>query len=576
MGQLRRTKISSTDSSAKNQILKLLSRTKHGNFLHDFSLRGQSPLYLIGTPKDLWPGSVTTGTYILGNKFVAAGQILLNSENGSDQWPKDEIWLAEDLNEAWQEYIQSFSWLKDLNQAVDKVKAKQRAEQLVEGWMNIHSQWGDISWRVDIVGVRVVNWLMYAPLIMDNENLEYRSVLLDLLARSARYLYKESNDFPDGPRGLRAIFALIHAGLFIPNGDKWIKKGISLLKSKLAIDVLMDGGIGTRNPLEQHHLLMELISLREALLITAHGIPAELFMAIARMATHLRSMIHGDGKIALFNGAYIQNHEDIYKTLSKSNEGISSLFEMEQSGYSRIEKDKTLIIQDVGPPAKMNLSLNCHVGTLAFEMSRGSERLIVNCGHAAYSQEAKGVDMHKLSRSTAAHSTVILENKNSSEICDNGLIGQGVTYAYSKMYEQNDHALLETSHDGYVEPFNLMHNRLIYVNDTGHDVRGEDILVQSRPDVKIEPIAFDVRFHIHPNVVVKEDKNSNSVSLEMTNGEKWIFIYSGAKLTLDDSVYFGNAGRVVSCRQIVLSGDCEAEQTTVYWSFKLGSEEEKH
>lgn len=563
MAQLRRKSATSTVTSKQNPIAKAMNRAKHSSFYHDLSLRGRHPLRLLGTPKDIWPGSVTAGTQIVSGKMVAQGHILENQYNERGLWPQGDIWLAMDLSERWQEYLHSFSWLKDLNQAVDRNKAKNRAEELVLTWIDHNTQWGDISWRADIIGMRITNWLIYAPLIMDSDDVIYRSRVLDILARSARHLVKSSSNFPDGPDGLKAIIGLIFSGLFVPFGDDWLKEGLGLLKFALGKEILADGGIRSRSPQEALHLFMSMVSLRDAFQGMGHKAPEELTAATLKMASNLRSLAHGDGKLALFNGTTIQSHEDIYSCLMKVDQDDVAATDLEQSGFNRAEQGKTILLQDVGPPPELDLSKNSHSGTLSFEVSRAKERFIVNCGDASYIDDAIPT------RSTDFHSTLILNNHNSSEIRGDGLIGRGITHIKSARFEHGGHILLDCEHDGYVQPYEYLHKRLIYINDSGEDIRGEDILKHHNLSENGDKLPFVIRFHLHPNVSVTKASEGDGLLLGLAAGEVWQFRHHGGTLTVEDSTYFGDGGKASATKQIVLSGQTEGAVTTTLWSFIL-------
>ena len=574
MAHLRRKSVASSNQKMRNPIAKAVSRAKHSSFYHDLSLRGKHPLRLLGTPKDLWPGSVTVGTQMVGGKIIGAGSILENPNNAQNIWPEDEVWIKTDFSDKWLEHLHSFSWLKDLNQAVDRTNAKKRAEELVETWIDHNTQWGEISWRADVVGSRVINWLVYAPLIMDTEDIIYRSRVLDILARSARHLMKMSSDLPVGPGSLKAIAGLILSGLYIPNGDDWLKKGVALLRATLPKEILDDGGLRSRNPHELLELLMTLVLVRDAFIGMAQNAPQELSDSIDRMAVNLSSIILGDGKLPLFNGSYIQNHEDVFSSLIKITNDTSSfdkrvVNDLEQSGFSRIENQNTIIIQDVGPPAELELSGSCHAGALSFEMSSGTQRIFVNRGNASFAQGVLDEDISTVSRSTSAHTTLTLNDSNSSEIRTDGLVGKGISETTSVRFIENGHILLESSHDGYLDRYGLLHKRLIYMNDLGDDIRGEDILEQTGSDAKNVSRPYSVRFHLHPNVSAALSAGGDVVLLELTNGERWKFRFGGAKVTIEDSLYFGDAGKASQCRQINLTGDTDGPLTTILWALEL-------
>tara|TARA_R110002096_G_scaffold436105_1_gene668068 strand:+ start:70807 stop:72519 length:1713 start_codon:yes stop_codon:yes gene_type:complete len=569
MAQLRRKPVSSTSRKIQNPIAKAMSRAKHSSFYHELSLRGENPLRLLGTPKDIWPGSVTAGTQMVSGKLIAAGYMLENPNNDQNIWPDGDIWRATNLTEKWLEYLHSFGWLKDLNQAVDQDGAKKRAQELVDAWIEQNTKWGEISWRVDIVGQRTTNWLIYAPLILDTDDVIYRGRVLDIMARSARHLMNLSTDLPEGPNALKAIIGLILSGLFVPGGEEWLKEGCSLIKFAIGKEVLVDGGIRSRNPQELLHLYVNFVLLSDSFKQTGRKAPDEISSAISRMASNLKSIIHGDGKLPLFNGAGIQSHEDIYSALLKTGQDDINLNDLEQSGFSRIARGKSLVLMDVGPPAELDMSAAGHSGTHAFEMSSGQERLIVNCGDASFIADETGSGLMTGSRGSAAHSTLVINNKNSSEIREDGLIGCGVTKVTSQRFEQDGHILSETEHDGYVLPFEYLHKRLIYMSDTGESVRGEDIIEHQKMSENGDQVSFDVRFHLHPDVSVAQSKSGNILYLGLAGGEIWQFRYRGAALALEDSIYFGEAGKVSASKQIVLSGKTNGAITTILWSLRL-------
>lgn len=567
MAQLRRKTVSSSNRKIENPIAKAMSRAKHSSFYHELSLRGENPLRLLGTPKDIWPGSVTAGTQMVSGRIVAGGHILENPLNDQNIWERGDIWRATNLNESWLEYLHSFSWLKDLNQAVDQSGAKKRSQELVDEWIDRNTQWNEIPWRVDVVGERTTNWLIYAPLILDTDDVIYRGRVLDIMARSARHLMKYSTDLPEGPGGIKAIIGLILSGLFVPGGEGWLKEGSSLLRFAIGKEILVDGGIRSRNPQELLHLYMNFILLRDALEQAGGKAPEELSAVIMRMASNLKTIIHGDGKLPLFNGAGIQSHEDIYSALQKTGHGDVKLVNIEQSGFSRISNGKSIIIMDIGPPAEFDMSASNHSGTHAFEMSRGQERLIVNCGDGSFI----GDDAHlaKNSRESSAHSTLIINNQSSSEIREDGFIGRGVTQVTSQRFDQDDHILVDSEHDGYVVSFEYLHKRLIYMNDSGESVRGEDIIEHYKLSEEGTEVPFDIRFHLHPDVSATFSQSGNMIYLGLPSGEVWVFRHRGATLALEDSIYYGDAGKVSVTKQIVLSGKANGAITTILWSLEL-------
>ena len=65
--------------------------------------------------------------------------------------------------------------------------------------------------------------------------------------------------------------------------------------------------------------------------------------------------------------------------------------------------------------------------TLAMEMSDGAQRLVVNCGGPGLAPTDLSHELVQALRSTAAHSTLILDDTNSTAILPDGSLGKGVT-----------------------------------------------------------------------------------------------------------------------------------------------------
>lgn len=557
MAELRRKSIS--PGKLQTGLSKALSRARYASRYHNHRLKGKHPLRLLGTPKDIWSGSVAAGAHLLSGRFSMNGHLLQSENDPGGKWPGDGIWQS-GFEGCVYDYLYSFSWLRDLNRAVDRVGARARSEELVSGWIDHFDDWDEGAWREDILARRLINWMTHAALIMDSDDLVLRSRILNSLARQARHLKQVVGHMAAGPDRLTAITALIQTGLFLPYGEDRLKRGMSLLKKELDHEILPDGGVLSRSPEDQHNLLRDMVVLRASLKAMGHEVPGELEGVIARMVPHLLMLLHGDGGLALFNGSSEQNRDHIAATLKASGITARAIRGGGESGFSRLSKGETRLIQDVGPPADLGCSRKSHAGTLSFEMSRGEQRLIVNCGSAVTGDG----ELYKMSRSTAAHSTLTVGDKNSSEIRADGLIGRGAERVFCERSEKDGHVMLHSGHDGYQPEFGLLHRRLLYLDETGEDMRGEEVLENKA--VKSSSSSYDIRFHLHPDVMAT--LTGEGVELRLGDIEQWIFRQKGAEITLEDSLYFGTPGRIRKNQQIKLSGITDPHKTTVKWALQ--------
>src|SRR3546814_917774 len=115
--------------------------------------------------------------------------------------------------------------------------------------------------------------------------------------------------------------------------------------------------------------------------------------------------------------------------------------------------------------------------TNAMEISDGPYRLVVNCGGAALAGATIPEDLAQGLRTTAAHSTLVLDDRNSTAILNDGTLGRGVTEVELERQELEQGSRLEISHDGYVRRLDFIHRRLLLMGPDGREIRGEDMQI---------------------------------------------------------------------------------------------------
>jgi uncharacterized heparinase superfamily protein len=79
-------------------------------------------------------------------------------------------------------------------------------------------------------------------------------------------------------------------------------------------------------------------------------------------------------------------------------------------------------------------------------------------------------------RTTAAHSTLTLGDRNSTAILEDGSLGKGVTQVELSRDETRRRRQVEASHDGYVRRFGLVHQRRS-PQQRRRELEGEDVLI---------------------------------------------------------------------------------------------------
>jgi uncharacterized heparinase superfamily protein len=164
-------------------------------------------------------------------------------------------------------------------------------------------------------------------------------------------------------------------------------------------------------------------------------------------------------------------------------------------------------------------------------------------------------------RATAAHSTLTLDDANSTAVLINGGLGNGVAEVEvdRRTLEGEGTAgswgatRLEASHDGYAARYGLIHRRILILRDDGTELRGEDMLVPQGRKGKRGMVGFAIRFTLgrdrYRAVAGQAGCGSGSA--------RWQLLAVPCGLGRDrhrGSIWADGQGRPVPVQQIVIQG----------------------
>ncbi|WP_373488343.1 heparinase II/III family protein, partial [Blastomonas sp.] len=227
------------------------------------------------------------------------------------------------------------------------------------------------------------------------------------------------------------------------------------------------------------------------------------------------------------------------------------------------------LLADAGTPPVARHAINGCASTLAFEMSHASHRIIVNCGGAATLGGAVPQSLIKGLRATAAHSTLCLDDTNSTAVLPKGKLGKGVGLVEIDRRDLDDAVRLEMSHDGYAKAFGLIHRRILLLRPDGRELRGEDVLVPaSRRGKQPGDVPYAIRFHLGLDAEAHLASDGLGVFLRIADGSLWQFRSMGDSVTLEDSLWVDEHARPQPSQQIVLSGTASGGGGSYGWLLK--------
>jgi uncharacterized heparinase superfamily protein len=329
-----------------------------------------------------------------------------------------------------------------------------------------------------------------------------------------------------------------------------------------------DGGLLSRSPSEQLALVELLSQLRAAYLAGRQDIPEPIAEAVESSVSALLGVVMGDEALSSWQSGNPLSKRRIAAAVEASGVRARPLRQARSWGYQRLEAKKTIVLLDAAPPpATRALSGGC-ASTLAFEMSDGPSRIVVNCGGAGSAAEALPAQLSRALRTTAAHSTLTLGDRNSTAIHEDGTLGKGVSQVELARDETGGVAQVEASHDGYVRRLGLTHQRELTLSSDGRELRGQDLLITAGRRRKGEPAAFAVRFHLAPAVEVASTADGQGALLRIRGSTVWQFRCRGGQLTIEDSLWVDGDAVPHASLQLVIGGETPAEGATIAWMFK--------
>lgn len=463
----------------------------------------------------------------------------------------------------WARALHSFSWLHHLEANAEAAElSSSNARALFDEWLPARSASDDIANEPTVMADRLVNWLVQSPLLLNGADAGFRQRYVRALGRQMRRLERTVTLLPPGVPRLRAIAALALAGTVIADQARLARWALALLGDGLEEEILSDGGHASRSPQALVATLEALVPLREALMRRQLAVPRALGDALDRAMPMLRFFQHGDGALAHFHGTGAVPAMLVEEILAYDDADGRPADNARHSGFQRLAAGATAILVDTGcvpPPA---FAAAAHASALAFEMSSGGFRIVVNCG----ALERARPQWAAAARATAAHSTLVVADTSSARMLSRGPLARvlgPLAYAGPRQVAVRRQLLaVEAEHDGYADAFGLTHVRRLALSDDGQWLDGEDRLVGR---ARLDGVAYAVRFHLDPAVKVRLDRRNRQALLTLPDGALWLFVLDhGPELTLEDTVVLAAPRRVRRSLQLVVPGNTLTDEA-VRW-----------
>lgn len=465
-------------------------------------------------------------------------------------------WATLPADETVRAAAHDFGWLMTLT---NEGEAQALGNVLLDAWVVANPRWSSLAWRADILADRLSVWSHWLSLLPQDDSTEpLRARVLKSFMAQARFLARTgARSDPADWRAFVTCRGLIRCGLSAPGADVCLSVGLRRLDMEITRQILPDGGHFQRCPSVHMRVLALLTDVRDALAAAHTEAPPALQAAIDRMAPMLRLFRLGDGGITAVNGGHEESRTLVDGILERSLSKGKGMVNAPHTGFQRLAAGPVMVIADTGTPPPPGAQALAHAGTLAFEMSAGPHRVVVNCS----APRSLDPTWSQAMRATAAHSTVSIDDTNAAEFLPGGRIGAGPTEVHSQRREADGAVWLDTEHNGYAATLNMNHKRRFYLSAEGEDFRGEDVLTG------VGGKTFRVRFHLHPQVQASLIKGGTGVLLRLPGGTGWRFFATGGTVSLEDSIYLGGGQRPRRTEQIIVAGLLDSDECIIKWRF---------
>ena len=217
---------------------------------------------------------------------------------------------------------------------------------------------------------------------------------------------------------------------------------------------------------------------------------------------------------------------------------------------------------DTGPSPNFKFSENYQAGALSFEIISNGKKLISNCGYF----KKKKSPFNKLSKSTAAQSTLTIDDNSSCKFSKKGklwLVQKGLKILKKNIIFDKTYWKINASHDGYLKKYNSIHEREIeFFPDQMVFVGLDKITKKTKNNYK-----FDIRFHVEPNVKLMKTQDNKTILIELSD-EGWRFTCENYDINIDNGLYFGNKNLYSENQNIFISGISNSQIENIKWEIK--------
>ena len=467
----------------------------------------------------------------------------------------NSIWENNQLNEKDFKKLHSFFWLFSL----DLKSSKKITHSIILNWIDNNKKYNQKSWETDVLSKRVISWISNSQLTYEDGDEDYKEKFNFMINKQINHLINEISRSELVDDKMIGCTAIILTGLSY-NDKKILDFGINLLKKISSYSFDNSGFPKSRGIRQLIFYLKYFVLIRELLKESQKEIPEYLNENIYYLGQAYNFIWQSTKSNFLFNGNHDSDHSDFDDYLK--NQGYKFKGNLDEFGGYVILKNKNFrLIMDLGSSPEKKFSTNYQSGPLSFEIFYKGIKLITNSG---YFQNIKH-QLNDISRSTAAHSTLTVDNNSISRfkknVNGNSQIEKGFKIIKKNIISEDLFWSLKGSHDGYQKKYGIIHERTIEFYPEKNKFIGLDKLIKKK---NFKSSNFEIRFHLMPNAKVTKTQEGKSILIEVENSG-WRFFCKDHKLDVETGLYFGKKNSFTENQNIFITGISQKDDQEISW-----------
>ena len=435
-------------------------------------------------------------------KEIMEGKITLLHSSKAIDWKKD--WEYSDKSALWNYNLHYFEYLLPLVNAFRESGNKQilmKTEEIILGWINANPVGQHPGWEPYPTSLRIVCWLSYYGYVWNELSEDFRKIFLSSLHEQYMFLSRNLEIDILGNHYFENLKTLLLAALFFKDEPVY-EKVLGLFINECQEEILPDGMHFELSPM-YHKVVFEGILRVAIALDSVEKTNKEIIGFLQPMLDVAFSFEDGIKRIPLFN----DGGNNVAKSLQALVETARVYFDLTPSFKSQLKSSgfyiflivfddhKWKLIVDAGQPGPLYIPGHSHCDAMSYELFRDGNPIISNCGTFAYQ-----CDKRDFFRSTAAHNTVKICNKEQSQFWGNFRIAkrsnvvvknvssESITMTMTDAYGNTSTRTIRIS-SGHIEIEDNSND--LFMEAFIHTYTPEQVKCIGRTMIETQPYAFD-------------------------------------------------------------------------------------